>query len=63
MCCWPPTARSDHRCCNWSSSDGNARGHRQVIVELLARYLRVDLCRDDVRMSQHTAHALDGHTL
>ena len=36
--------------------------HRQVIVEFLARYLRIDLCRDDVRMAQYSAHALDGHS-
>ena len=37
--------------------------HRQVVVEFLARYLGINLCRDDVRMSQYTAHALNGHSL
>ena len=36
--------------------------HCQVIVEFLARYLGVDLCRDDVRVSQDTAHTLDRHS-
>lgn len=37
--------------------------HRQVVVEFLCGYLRVDLGRDNVRVSQYTAHALDGHPL
>ena len=36
--------------------------HCQVIVEFLARYLRIDLCRDDVRVSQYSAYTLDGHS-
>ena len=35
--------------------------HRQVVVEFLARYFGVNLCRDDVRMTQHSAYALDRH--
>ena len=35
--------------------------HRQVIVKFLTGYLRVNLGGHDVRVSQYTAYALDGH--
>ena len=37
--------------------------HRQVIIEFLTRDFGVNLGGHDVRMSQYTAHALDGHAL
>ena len=35
---------------------------RRTIVEFLARYLRINLSCDDVRMFQNSAYAFDGHT-
>ena len=37
--------------------------HRQVVVEFLSCDAGVNLGGHDVRVSQYTAHALDGHAL
>ena len=37
--------------------------HRKVVVYLLRCYLRIELGRNDVRMSQHTADTFNRHTL
>ena len=37
--------------------------HREVVIQLLHGYLRIDLGRFDVRMSQNAAYALYRHTL